>query len=76
MDRIQFIKGSPDHGYVVPVGNFAAYYLSLKAKAMEIITVMEVHDGFRVLGVGHHNPIQDFCSPERDTPRQPFVPIQ
>ena len=43
---------------------------------MEIITVMEVHDGFRVLGVGHHNPIQDFCSPERDTPRQPFVPIQ
>ena len=76
MDRIQFIKGSPDHGHLVPVGNFAACYLSLKAQAMEIITAMEVHDGFRLLGVRHHNPILDFRSPERDSPRQPFVPIQ
>ena len=44
MDRIQFIKRFPDHGHVVPVDNFAAYYLSLKAKAMEIITAMKVHD--------------------------------
>ncbi len=41
MDRIHFIKGFPDHGHVVPVGNFATYFLSLKAKAMGVITAME-----------------------------------
>ena len=44
MDRIHFIKGFPDHGHVVPVGNFATYFLSLKAKAIEVITTMKVHD--------------------------------
>jgi len=41
MDRIHFIKGFPDHGHVVPVGNFATYFLSLKAKAIAVITAME-----------------------------------
>ena len=44
MDRIQLIKGFPDHGYVVPMDNFAADYLSLKAKAIGVITTMKVHD--------------------------------
>jgi hypothetical protein len=50
MDQNNFIKGFPDHGHVVPVGNFATNYLSLKAKAMGGHHGDGVYDAFRALG--------------------------